>query len=66
MSGQNGGAAGEFLLTAGTALAIEMSRQLTVEEMGVLAAFFTVLGDQLALLALKKPPDGGCGERGAP
>lgn len=58
MSCQNGGASGEFLLTAGAALAIEISRQLTVEEMGLLAAFFTVLGDQLALLALKMPEDG--------
>lgn len=57
MSCQNGGASGEFLLTAGTALAIEMSRQLTVEEMELLAAFLTVLGDQLALLALKMPQD---------
>lgn len=53
MSGQNGGAAGEFLLTAGTALAIEMARQLTVEELELLSAFLEVLGDQLALLALK-------------
>lgn len=63
MSCQNSGASGEFLLTAGTALAIEMSRTMTAEEMGVLAAFFTVLGDQLALLALKKPENGSrdCG-----
>lgn len=58
MSCQNGGASGEFLLTAGTALAIEISRQLCVEEVGLLAAFFTVLGDQLALLALNMPQDG--------
>lgn len=57
MSCQNGGAAGEFLLTAGTALAIEISRQLSVEEVELLAAFLTVLGDQLALLALKMPQD---------
>lgn len=54
---QNSGASGEFLLTAGTALAIEMSRTMTAEELALLAAFFTVLGDQLALLALKKPED---------
>jgi len=54
---QNGGAAGEFLLTAGTALAIEISRRLTAEEMELLAAFLEVLGDQLALLALKMPQD---------
>lgn len=52
-----GGTQGEFLLTAGTALSIEISRQLTVEEVELLAAFFTVLGDQLALLALKMPED---------
>lgn len=57
VSCQNGGASGEFLLTAGTALAIEISRQLTVEEVELLAMFFTVLGDQLALLALKMPQD---------
>lgn len=57
VSCQNGGASGEFLLTAGTALAIEISRHLTVEEVELLAMFFTVLGDQLALLALKMPQD---------
>lgn len=51
-------AAGEFLLTAGTALAIEISRQLTAEELELLSAFLEVLGDQLALLALKMPRDG--------
>lgn len=57
MSCQNGGTSGEFLLTAGTALAIEMSRWLSAEEMELLAAFLEVLGDQLALLALKMPQD---------
>lgn len=47
----------EFLLTAGTALAIEISRCLSAEEVGQLAAFLTVLGDQLALLALNMPQD---------
>lgn len=57
MSYQSGG--GEFLLTAGTALALEMSRRLTVEELELLSAFLEVLADQLALLALKAPQDGG-------
>lgn len=61
----NRGASGEFLLTAGTALAIQMSRQLTVEEMELVAAFLEVLGDQLALLALKMPQDGAPGCDGA-
>lgn len=53
-----GPASGEFLLAAGTALAIQMSRTLTVEEIELLAAFLEVLGDQLSLLALKMPPNG--------
>lgn len=57
VSCQDCGASGEFLLTAGTALAIEISRRLSVEEVELLAAFFSVLGDQLALLALKMPQD---------
>lgn len=58
--GSSGPASGEFLLTAGTALAIEMSRRLSVEEMELLAAFLTVLADQLALLALRASPcEGG-------
>ena len=60
MTGGNAGAGrGEFLLTAGTALAIEMSRRLTAEEMELLAAFLNVLGDQLGLLALNMPGNGG-------
>lgn len=49
----------EFLLTAGTALAIEIARCLSAEEVGQLAAFLTVLGDQLALLALNMPQNAG-------
>ena len=51
--------ASEVLLTAGTVLAIEIARCLTAEEVGQLAAFLTVLGDQLALLALNMPQDTG-------
>ena len=50
---------GEALLSAGTALAICIARDRTADELSNLAAFFTVLGDQLALLALKK---GECAE----
>lgn len=46
-------ASGEFLLTASTALAIQMSRSLTADELELVAAFLDVLSDQLALLALK-------------
>lgn len=57
-----GSASGEFLLSAGTALAIQMSRSLTEEEMELLAAFLTVLADQLALLAIKAPQNTDAGE----
>lgn len=58
LAGQSAGSAsGEFLLTATTALAIEMSRQLSVEEMELVSAFLEVLGNQLALLVLKMPSD---------
>ncbi len=50
------GISGEFLLAAATALSIQISHERTVDEVALLAAFFTVLGDQLALLALKMPP----------
>lgn len=53
----SGQTSGEFLLAAGTALAIEISRCLTVDEVNQLAALLTVLGDQLALLALQMPQD---------
>ena len=49
--------ASELLLTAGTALAVEISRCLTAEAVEQLAAFLTVLGDQLALLAMNMPQD---------
>lgn len=65
MSCQACGASGEFLLTAGTALAIEMSRQLTEDEMELVAAFLTVLADQLELLVLKMPEGGGNGAGGS-
>lgn len=57
-----GSASGEFLLTAGTALAIQMSHSLTEEEMELLAAFLTVLADQLALLAINMPQNADVGE----
>lgn len=54
MACEAGGRA-EFLLAAGTALAIQISRSLTADEMELLSAFLEVLGDQLALLALQAP-----------
>lgn len=37
---------------------IQLSKGLTAEQIGLMAAFFTCLGDNLALLALRACPDG--------
>lgn len=42
----------DALLLLAALVSIQMSRQLTPDQMGLLAAFFEVLGDNLALLAL--------------
>lgn len=42
----------DALLLLATLVSIQISKQLTPEQMGLLAAFFEVLGDDLALLAL--------------
>lgn len=40
---------------------VQLAQGLTAEQLGLLAAFFTVLGDNLALLALSTPSEnGGC------
>ena len=46
---QNGG---EGLVLLAAAAAIRLAQGKSPDEVGLLAAFFTVLGDQLALLAL--------------
>lgn len=48
------GPSGEILLTATTALAIRIGQTSTEEELALLGIFFTILGDQLSLLALCK------------
>ena len=50
----------EGLLAAATALSISLSQRKTAEELDVLALFFTVLGDSLALLALQAPSENSC------
>ena len=50
---------GEGLIAAAAALSAALAQGRTAEELNTLAAFFTVLGDDLALLALQAP---GCGE----
>lgn len=37
---------------------IQLSKGLTAEQIGLMAAFFTCLGDNLALLALQSASDG--------
>ena len=46
---QNGG---EGLLLLAAAAAMGLAQGKSADEVGLLAAFFTLLGDQLALLAL--------------
>lgn len=50
---------GEGLVAAAAALSAGLAQGRTAEELNVLAAFFTILGDDLALLALQAP---SCGE----
>ncbi len=50
---------GECLVLLAAVTAIQLAQGKCAEELGTLGAFFTVLGDNLALLALKAPP---CGE----
>ena len=50
---------GDALLTAAAAAAIALSKGKNAQELGELAAFFTVLGDGLALLALRAPSASG-------
>jgi hypothetical protein len=46
---------GDALLLAATATSIALAKGRTEDELAVLAAFFTVLGDSLALLATTSP-----------
>ena len=54
------GSSNECLLAAGTALAIRIAQSHTAEEVELLGAFFTTLGDQLILLALEKNAESPC------
>lgn len=54
---------GEGLVLLGAVGAIQLSQGKSAEELGVLAAFFTILGDNLAMLALTVPGQGACQER---
>ncbi len=45
---------GEKLITIGGIIASEIARDVNGETLDILAALFTVIGDQLALLSLTK------------
>lgn len=53
--GRGASPSGERLMAAAAALAAVLARGQTAEEVSLLVAFFTVLGDDLALLALQAP-----------
>ena len=48
------GPSGEALAVAATLAAIQLSQGLTNEQAAVLAAFFTTLGDAIALIAAQR------------
>lgn len=46
---------GDWVLVAAALVSIQFAQGRTADDLGFLAAFFTVLGDNLALLALTRP-----------
>lgn len=57
---------GEWLLIASTLVSIQLAQGRTEEELALMAAFFTVLGDSLALMAITRPalPETDCADGG--
>lgn len=53
---------GEGLVTTAALLAAQVAQGRSEEELSLLAAFFTCLGDNLAMIAVRLAADGG-GER---
>lgn len=45
---------GEQLITLGTSIAFKLAQDLPPDEIGILGALLTVVGDQLALLSATK------------
>lgn len=56
---------GEFLLIAASLASIQLAQGRSEEELGLMAAFFTVLGDNLALLAVTRPAPEEAADGGA-
>ena len=55
------GQGGDLVATA-AALSVLMAQGKTAEQISLLAALFTIVGDSLALLALKAPSEEDCGQ----
>ena len=51
---------GADLVAAAAALSVLMAQGKTAEQISLLAALFTIVGDSLALLALKAPSGEDC------
>ena len=51
---------GGDLVAAAAALSVLMAQGKTAEQISLLAALFTIVGDSLALLALKAPSEEDC------
>lgn len=45
---------GEKLITVGTAIAFQLANSMNPDDTAILGELFTVIGDQLALLAITK------------
>jgi hypothetical protein len=57
LSSCNCGGTGDCLVLAAAALAIQVARGHTVEDIELLSALFTAIGANLTLIALKVPQD---------
>ncbi len=53
----------DALLLLSALVSIQIAKQLTTEEVELLSAFFTILGDNLALLTLCSGPSEESGEQ---
>ena len=51
---------GGDLVAAAAALSVFMAQGKTAEQISLLAALFTIVGDSLGLLALKAPSESDC------
>ena len=57
---------GSDLVAAAAALSVLIAQGKTAEQISLLAALFTIVGDSLDLLALKAPSGEGCCQETAP